>query len=160
MLAAREIAAARGSRATVGRLQPIPGGTNVIASAVDLWLDARDDTAERVQRHRGRDRGRRAPAGRRARAARSRSPRSRLSGRVDFPAPLRDELAALLGDVPQVPTGAGHDAGVLAEHVPSGMIFVRNPTGISHAPEEHAEPDDCAAGVRALTAVLRRLAGP
>ena len=62
--------------------------------------------------------------------------------------------------VPQVPTGAGHDAGILAEHVPSGMIFVRNPTGISHAPEEHAEPHDCAAGVRALTTVLRRLAGP
>jgi N-carbamoyl-L-amino-acid hydrolase len=38
------------------------------------------------------------------------------------------------------------------------MIFVRNPTGISHAPAEHAEPDDCAAGVRALTAVLRQLA--
>jgi N-carbamoyl-L-amino-acid hydrolase len=39
------------------------------------------------------------------------------------------------------------------------MIFVRNPTGISHAPQEHAEPDDCAAGEQALTAVLRRLAG-
>ncbi len=39
------------------------------------------------------------------------------------------------------------------------MLFVRNPTGISHAPEEHAEPDDCAAGVRALADVLRGLAG-
>jgi len=35
---------------------------------------------------------------------------------------------------------------------------VRNPTGISHAPEEHAEPDDCAAGVVALTTVLEHLA--
>jgi N-carbamoyl-L-amino-acid hydrolase len=39
------------------------------------------------------------------------------------------------------------------------MLFVRNPTGISHAPEEHAEPDDCAAGVVALAAVLEHLAG-
>jgi N-carbamoyl-L-amino-acid hydrolase len=39
------------------------------------------------------------------------------------------------------------------------MLFVRNPTGISHAPEEHAELDDCLAGVAALEAVLRELAG-
>jgi N-carbamoyl-L-amino-acid hydrolase len=35
---------------------------------------------------------------------------------------------------------------------------VRNPTGVSHSPEEHAEDADCAAGVEALTAVLRELA--
>ncbi len=39
------------------------------------------------------------------------------------------------------------------------MIFVRNPTGISHSPAEHAERDDCLAGVDALTAVLADLAG-
>jgi beta-ureidopropionase / N-carbamoyl-L-amino-acid hydrolase len=48
VLAVREIAAARDSRATVGRLHPTPGGTNVIASTVDCWLDARDDTAAQV----------------------------------------------------------------------------------------------------------------
>ena len=37
------------------------------------------------------------------------------------------------------------------------MIFVRNPTGISHAPQEHAEPADCAAGTDALATVLRTL---
>jgi N-carbamoyl-L-amino-acid hydrolase len=37
------------------------------------------------------------------------------------------------------------------------MIFVRNPTGISHSPAEHAERDDCLAGVEALTAVLTEL---
>jgi N-carbamoyl-L-amino-acid hydrolase len=59
-----------------------------------------------------------------------------------------------------LPTGAGHDAGVLQEHgIPTAMLFVRNPTGISHAPEEHAELDDCLAGVAALEAVLRELAG-
>ena len=57
-----------------------------------------------------------------------------------------------------LPSYAGHDAGILAAHVPSAMLFVRNPTGISHAPQEHAEPDECAAGVVALTTVLEHLA--
>ena len=56
-------------------------------------------------------------------------------------------------------TGAGHDAGILAAHgVPTAMIFVRNPTGISHSPAEFAEAADCHAGVRALTAVVAELA--
>jgi N-carbamoyl-L-amino-acid hydrolase len=37
------------------------------------------------------------------------------------------------------------------------MLYVRNPTGVSHSPEEHAEEADCAAGVAALTTVLREL---
>ncbi len=61
--------------------------------------------------------------------------------------------------MPALPTGAGHDAGILAAHVPTAMLFVRNPTGISHAPAEHAEPDDCARGSAALADVLRGLAG-
>ena len=56
-----------------------------------------------------------------------------------------------------LPTGAGHDAGVLAAHVPTAMLFVRNPTGVSHAPAEHATDADCAAGVDALAA---RAGGP
>jgi N-carbamoyl-L-amino-acid hydrolase len=39
------------------------------------------------------------------------------------------------------------------------MVFVRNPTGVSHAPSEHAEAADCHAGVDALTTVLRDLLG-
>lgn len=38
------------------------------------------------------------------------------------------------------------------------MLFVRNPTGVSHAPTEHAEPADCLAGVEALADVLEELA--
>jgi len=57
-------------------------------------------------------------------------------------------------------TGAGHDAGILANAgVPTGMLFVRNPTGISHSPREWAERDDCLAGVAALATVLEDLAG-
>ena len=158
VLAVREIAGARGSRATVGRLQPIPGGTNVIASVVDLWLDVRDDILDRARSTVAEiaTAAQRLAGGQGCTVAVA---EESVNGQVTFPAGLRAELAAALGDVPQVPTGAGHDAGVLAEHVPAGMIFVRNPTGISHAPEEHAEPDDCAAGVRALAGALRGLAG-
>jgi N-carbamoyl-L-amino-acid hydrolase len=39
------------------------------------------------------------------------------------------------------------------------MVFVRNPTGVSHSPDEHAEPADCLAGVEALADVLAELAG-
>ncbi|MEV5408397.1 allantoate amidohydrolase [Thermopolyspora sp. NPDC052614] len=60
--------------------------------------------------------------------------------------------------VPILPTGAGHDAGILAAAgVPSAMLFVRNPTGVSHSPEEHAEAGDCETGVAVLAAVLEDL---
>ena len=39
------------------------------------------------------------------------------------------------------------------------MLFVRNPTGVSHSPAEHAEVDDCHAGVAALATVLADLTG-
>lgn len=81
-----------------------------------------------------------------------------LTARVDFPVALRDRLVALLAGVPVLATGAGHDAGVLAAAgVPAAMLFVRNPTGVSHAPDEYAEPSDCAAGVTALAMLLQEL---
>jgi N-carbamoyl-L-amino-acid hydrolase len=77
---------------------------------------------------------------------------------VVFDPMLRDDLSTVLGGVPALPTGAGHDAGILASRVPTAMLFVRNPTGVSHAPQEYAEPDDCEAGVAALAATLEHLA--
>jgi N-carbamoyl-L-amino-acid hydrolase len=67
-------------------------------------------------------------------------------------------IAAVLDDAPVLDTGAGHDAGILsAAGVPATMLFVRNPTGVSHSPAEHAERDDCLAGVSALASVVREL---
>jgi N-carbamoyl-L-amino-acid hydrolase len=62
-----------------------------------------------------------------------------------------------LGSVAELPTGAGHDAAILAAHVPSAMLFVRNPSGVSHDPAEQATRPDCLAGVEALAAVLEDL---
>jgi len=82
------------------------------------------------------------------------------SPEVVFDRPLRDTVAALLGGAPVLPTAAGHDAGILAAAgVPTVMLFVRNPTGVSHSPAEHAERDDCLAGVDALATVLADLTG-
>ena len=80
-----------------------------------------------------------------------------VSPAVEFDVPLRDRLASLLG-APVLPTGAGHDAGVLSPHLPTAMLFVRNPTGVSHSPAEHADDDDCEAGVDALVRTIRELA--
>jgi N-carbamoyl-L-amino-acid hydrolase len=80
-----------------------------------------------------------------------------VSPEVAFDPALADRLAAVLGGAPVLPTGAGHDAGVLSAHVPTAMLFVRNPTGVSHSPAEHATDADCAAGVDALAAVLESL---
>ncbi len=74
---------------------------------------------------------------------------------------LTRRLATLLGGVPVIGTGAGHDAGILANAgVPTTMLFVRNPTGVSHSPDEWASADDCLSGVAALATVVTDLAGP
>jgi N-carbamoyl-L-amino-acid hydrolase len=81
-----------------------------------------------------------------------------VSGATEFDLALRDRIAALLDDAPILPTGAGHDAGVFSGHVPTAMLFVRNPTGISHSPAEYATDADCEAGVVSLSDVLAELA--
>ena len=156
ILAARR-AAGDADRATIGRLVPVPGGTNAIPSTVDFWLDARAPATTRT-RWMVDDI---IAATRRAVAAEGCELTVReesYGDTITFDADLRDDIAQRLGDVPQLPTGAGHDAGILAAHVPAAMLFVRNPTGISHAPQEYAEPGDCAKGAEALAAVLEHLA--
>jgi N-carbamoyl-L-amino-acid hydrolase len=75
-----------------------------------------------------------------------------------FDEALVSRISRLLDDAPVLGTGAGHDAGILANAgVPAVMLFVRNPTGISHSPEEYAEAADCQAGVAALATVLADL---
>ncbi|GLZ29902.1 Zn-dependent hydrolase [Lentzea sp. NBRC 105346] len=155
VLAARR-AARDGGRATVGRLVPNPGGTNVIASTVDVWLDARDSDDART-RAMVAEITEAAALAAKEEGCEVRVTEESYGDTVYFDAALRDELAGLLGGVPALPTGAGHDAGILAAHVPTAMLFVRNPTGVSHAPEEFAEEADCAAGVEALAKTLEHL---
>lgn len=80
-----------------------------------------------------------------------------FSPTAHFDQSLQRRIAHVLPDAPVLDTGAGHDAGVLAPFVPTAMLFVRNPAGISHSPEEHVEPVDGEAGATALADVLADL---
>lgn len=155
--AARRIATQAGAVATFGRVSVRPNATNAVASAVHAWLDTRgptDATVARVVREITAEAERAAAAHRVVVQVGAES----YSPQVTFSAEVRNRIVALLGDVPTLPTAAGHDAGVLSARVPSAMLFVRNPTGVSHSPAEYARPADCVAGVRALSAVLTDLA--
>ncbi|MFJ8233106.1 allantoate amidohydrolase [Streptomyces sp. NPDC094448] len=158
VLAARRAAEDTGAVATFGRVAVEPNGVNAIPSLVRGWLDARaadpqvlDEVVAAVE------------SAARERAAHDRVDvtlvRESFTPVVEFAHVLRDELAGLLGgSVPVLGTGAGHDAGILSGSVPTAMLFVRNPTGVSHSPAESASEDDCTAGVLALADVLEGLA--
>lgn len=153
ILAARAAAERWDSVATMGKVLLAPNGVNAIPSRVTAWLDAR-----------GAD-----PAAVRALVAELAEFAHVEGGELSeeswtevtaFDSALNQRVRSVLPDAPVLATGAGHDAGILANAgVPATMLFVRNPTGISHSPAEHAEVEDCHAGVRALTAVVAQLAG-
>jgi beta-ureidopropionase / N-carbamoyl-L-amino-acid hydrolase len=168
ILDARRHAERLGALATFGKVVVEPNGTNAIPSSVRAWLDARareDATVEEL-------------VSALVTASGAAVDRESWSPEVEFDPSLRTRLAevvaAVLQPTPDSPevapsprqstvpilgTGAGHDAGVLAAKMPTGMLFVRNPTGVSHSPREHADRADCLSGVAALAAVLQDLAG-
>ncbi len=157
VLAVRDVARQHdGARATVGRLIPVPGGTNVIAGRVDAWLDVRhpdDDVTAAVVA----EITRRAQHAAAVEGCTATVTEESLSPTAHFDAGLRERLREVLPGAPVLATGAGHDAAVLADHVPTGMLFVRNPTGVSHSPAEHVEDPDAEAGALALADALAEL---
>jgi acetylornithine deacetylase/succinyl-diaminopimelate desuccinylase-like protein len=70
-------------------------------------------------------------------------------------------LRAVLPGAPELVSGAGHDAMVLAlAGVPTGMLFVRSLNGgVSHHPDELTSAEDIALAVDALAASLANLTG-
>ena len=136
-----------GAVATVGEVSVEPGASNVIPSRVRLSVDARAPDSERL---------------------------AQLVSAIGFepaqrtqPAPMSVELRQVLREeierrgLPalELPSGAGHDAGILAAAgVPSTMLFVRSLNGgVSHSPDELSSDEDVALAVDVLTAALRRL---
>jgi N-carbamoyl-L-amino-acid hydrolase len=151
---AREVAGRHGCVATIGKVEVQPNGVNAIASGATAWLDVRGPVESDVQ----------------AAVNELRTAVDRLHGTfgeeswtptTTFDTSLTERLQNSLGTgTPKLGTGAGHDAGILATAgIPAAMLFVRNPTGVSHSPDEFAEQSDCLAGVDALTTVLQDLAG-
>ena len=159
-LAANKQARLAGQRATFGRLDVGPNSTNAVPSRVTAWLDARcesDETLAALVDAIAKQGGERAERDGTALTVTAES----VSPAVVFDEALARRLAGL-GEGPArpvIPTAAGHDAGVLAAAgVPTAMLFVRNPTGVSHSPAEYAETADCLAGVEVLADALVELA--
>lgn len=150
----RTAAMTAGALATVGKVRVEPNGVNAIPSQVTAWLDVRAEDEDRV-------RAVLAALATWAPTEESWTPVTWLD------ADLADDVAEALGatglgaadaGVPRLGTGAGHDAGILAAAgVPTAMLFVRNPTGVSHAPAEDADEADCLTGVDALATTLEHL---
>jgi acetylornithine deacetylase/succinyl-diaminopimelate desuccinylase-like protein len=148
VLHAREVAGGIGGAvATVGQVTVEPGGTNVIPGRVVVSVDARAPDAERLDRL--------------AAALQIEEPiRTEPSPMSEeIRAALRAEGGALGLPVLELPSGAGHDAGILASAgIPAGMLFVRSLNGgVSHNPAELSSPEDIVLAADALTGALRRL---
>jgi beta-ureidopropionase / N-carbamoyl-L-amino-acid hydrolase len=131
-----------------------PNALSTIPGAVRLWLDARAPRIEDV------DAWRTAVDEAATRIAAERRVDIRLatasrSAGVEFDAAVR---AALVADgAPELVCFAGHDAGVIGERRPAGMLLVRNPTGVSHSPGEEVSVADAAVAANAVAAALEEL---
>jgi acetylornithine deacetylase/succinyl-diaminopimelate desuccinylase-like protein len=148
VLRVRDTAAAiEGAVATIGRLEVEPGFANVIPGRVVLGVDARAPDAERFDRLIG-ELGLE-PAYRIEPVA--------LAERVR--GALRAELERRGLPVVELPSGAGHDAGILASRgIPAGMLFVRSLNGgASHSPDELSSEEDVALAVEVLAEAVRSL---
>ena len=156
VVAAHELALAElGAVATVGRISALPGSTNQVPGEARLSLDVRAPEQGALERVRE---GVRAAA--RAEGVEAEWLCESADPGCTFDAGLRDALhdAARGEGLPAIDLAAyaGHDAGVLARHLPAAMLFVRNPTGISHNPAESASEEDCLAACAVLARVLVR----
>jgi allantoate deiminase len=161
VLALRDEARSRGDMtANVGVISAEPGGFNVVPGAAELTIDVRSPTAdsfarlepfvretlERVAAEEGLDVE--------VRETHRKPP-------VELDAGLQDRLeeaaAAEGATAIRLPSGAGHDAMVLAHHVPAAMLFVPSRGGLSHTPDEYSAPEHCELGARVLAWAVRSL---
>jgi allantoate deiminase len=141
--------------ATIGQISAQPGAINVIPGEVTLSLDVRH--GEDVVRHKAVEYLKKKAA----EIASSRHLQFSWKDLLDQPAvPMDTGFRRLLKHVtnaPELVSGAGHDAMVLAPFTPSAMLFVRSPNGISHHPDETVLEVDVTAALGAVVNFLREL---
>lgn len=135
--------------ATATRIVAEPNALSTIPAEVSVWLGGRAPTPAAVDAWLDRVRAAAAAEERVDVAVRV---ESRSDG-VEFDATAREALGG-----PEVVCFDGHDAGVLAERIPAGMLLVRNERGVSHAPDEEVDLADAAAGVEVLVRAIEALA--
>jgi allantoate deiminase len=147
--------------ATVGKIEATPNAGNVVSGSATVSLDLRD----------ARDGARIAAVDALTECAQAIAVRRGLTlecrPQMDQAAVLMDErLTALLaesmeaaGFAPRrVTSGAGHDAMVMAARMPTAMLFLRSPGGISHHPDEAVREQDVEASLQVARKFLARLA--
>lgn len=164
VLAVEEIACGRGicRVATVGQIEAHPNSPNTVADEVQLTADLRDLDAERLR------------AAEEALRDGLRTIAGRTGTVIDVVAEARAEPVAtspaLRADITSsadelglshalLPSGAGHDAQIIALIAPIGMIFVPSIRGISHVPDEDTSPEDLVAGAQVLLRTALRVVG-
>jgi allantoate deiminase len=148
--------------ATVGKVALEPNAGNVIPGNVKMSLDVRH----------GHDPTRKAAVERLLEFANEIVERRGLSlqqrVQLDQPAvPMDERLTSFIADaieaagfpVKRMPSGAGHDAMVIAARVPTAMLFLRSPGGISHHPAETVRNQDVDAALQVSRKFLQRLSG-
>lgn len=146
--------------ATVGKIEAEPNAGNVIAGRVEVCLDVRHER-DTVRLEAVDELLAKAEA-----IARLRAMSATVISRWDQPAvPMDEQLTAFLTDAMEaaglaarmVPSGAGHDAMVMAARVPTAMLFLRSPGAISHHPAESVRAEDVEASLRVAREFLLRL---
>ena len=144
--------------ATVGRVSVEPGAANVIPGRVCISIDVRHpDDVRRTGLLGGVREIVAAVAGERRVEARIQVVHDERSVPCDeiLAGRLRRAAIGIGLQPPALPSGAGHDAVVLAELMPAAMLFVRCRDGISHNPAESVTVADVAAAIAVLTEVVR-----
>jgi allantoate deiminase len=147
--------------ATVGHVDVEPNAGNVIAGAVRVSLDVRhaDDAARKSAVD--------ALLAQAETIAARRGLALQCARQMDQPAvPMDERLTAFLAEATEaaglpvklMPSGAGHDAMVMASRVPTAMLFLRSPGGLSHHPDETVLEEDVAAALGVCRKFLERLA--
>ena len=148
--------------ATVGSMNFLPNLVNVIPNRVNFTVDLRNTDESILAAAEARLWAFADKAARDEGVELSRESLARFEP-VEFDPQLVglvEQTARELGlSVRRLPSGAGHDAQMLARMCPAAMIFVPSVGGLSHNVREHTAPDDLVAGARVLLRVLLRLAG-
>jgi allantoate deiminase len=151
----------RGLVATVGSVLTIPGAGNVVAGEVRATLDLRsanDGTRTDAASHLlesakafGKLRG--VTANATLRMDQAAVPMNRTLLRL-----LEDAVNSVGAPIRRIVSGAGHDAMIVAPHMPAAMLFLRTPHGLSHHPDESVLPADVQLGLDAGVAFVEALA--
>jgi allantoate deiminase len=147
--------------ATIGKIEAKPGATNVIAAEARVTLDMRHSSDEiRTRALHDLVRHAQEVASRRGLSVQRNSLLSQHAVAMDpFLVRAIEEAIARTGCKPhRMVSGAGHDAMILAERVPSAMIFLRSPGGISHDPAESVMPEDVERAIACGVYLLDQLA--